>query len=55
MTDTTHCELHYHSDLDDMWSQSIPKGEIEVKNVQMTVAGNVLTITVDLTKEFGSS
>jgi hypothetical protein len=26
-----------------------------VKNVQMTVAGNVLTITVDLTKEFGPS
>jgi hypothetical protein len=26
-----------------------------MKNVQMTVAGNVLTITVDLTKEFGPS
>ena len=26
-----------------------------MKNVQMTVAGNVLTITVDLSKEFGPS
>ncbi|HEV2054528.1 MAG TPA: hypothetical protein VGV06_05050 [Methylomirabilota bacterium] len=26
-----------------------------MKNVQMTVAGNILTITVDLTKEFGPS
>ena len=26
-----------------------------MKNVQMTVAGNMLTITVDLTKEFGPS
>ncbi|MDP2701452.1 MAG: hypothetical protein Q8P98_05205 [Candidatus Rokubacteria bacterium] len=26
-----------------------------MKNVQMTVAGNTLTITVDLTKEFGPS
>ncbi|MFI5373250.1 MAG: hypothetical protein ACHQ8D_01280 [Candidatus Rokuibacteriota bacterium] len=26
-----------------------------MKNVEMTIAGNVLTITVDLTKEFGPS
>ena len=26
-----------------------------MKNVQMTVAQNILTITVDLTKEFGPS
>jgi hypothetical protein len=26
-----------------------------MKNVQLTVAGNILTITVDLTKEFGPS
>jgi len=26
-----------------------------MKNAQMTVAGNILTITVDLTKEFGPS
>jgi hypothetical protein len=26
-----------------------------MKNVQMSVAGNILTITVDLTKEFGPS
>jgi hypothetical protein len=26
-----------------------------MKNVEMTVAGNVLTIKVDLTKEFGPS
>jgi hypothetical protein len=26
-----------------------------MKNVQMMVAGNILTITVDLTKEFGPS
>ena len=26
-----------------------------MKNVQMTVTGNILTITVDLTKEFGPS
>jgi len=26
-----------------------------MKNVQMTVAGNILTITVDLSKEFGPS
>ena len=26
-----------------------------MKNVQMTVAGNTLTITVDLSKEFGPS
>jgi len=26
-----------------------------MKNVQMRVAGNILTITVDLTKEFGPS
>ena len=26
-----------------------------MKNVQMTVAGNILTITVDLTKEFWPS
>ena len=26
-----------------------------MKNVQMTVAGNILTIRVDLTKEFGPS
>jgi len=26
-----------------------------MKNVEMTVTGNILTITVDLTKEFGPS
>ena len=26
-----------------------------MKNVQMTLVGNILTITVDLTKEFGPS
>jgi hypothetical protein len=26
-----------------------------MKNVQMAVAGNILTLTVDLTKEFGPS
>ena len=26
-----------------------------MKNVQLSVAGNILTITVDLTKEFGPS
>lgn len=26
-----------------------------MKNVQMTVSGNILTVTVDLTKEFGPS
>jgi len=26
-----------------------------MKNVQMTVAGNILAITMDLTKEFGPS
>jgi hypothetical protein len=29
--------------------------ENHVKNVQMTVEGNILTIKVDLTKEFGPS
>jgi hypothetical protein len=28
---------------------------MEMKNVQMSVAGDILTITVDLTKEFGPS
>jgi hypothetical protein len=27
----------------------------DMKNVEMTVAGNILTIKVDLTKEFGPS
>jgi hypothetical protein len=31
------------------------KGETGMKNVEMTVAGNILTIKVDLTKEFGPS
>ncbi len=26
-----------------------------MKNVEMTITGNILTITVDLTKEFGPS
>ena len=26
-----------------------------MKNVELTIAGNILTITVDLTKEFGPS
>ncbi|HEV8225901.1 MAG TPA: hypothetical protein VGQ74_02780 [Methylomirabilota bacterium] len=26
-----------------------------MKNVEMSIAGNILTITVDLTKEFGPS
>jgi hypothetical protein len=30
-------------------------GDVEMKNVAMSVAGDVLTITVDLTKEFGPS
>jgi len=28
---------------------------VDVKNVQMVVAGNILTITVDLSMEFGPS
>ena len=32
-----------------------PEGDTEMKNVEMTLAGNILTITVDLTKEFGPS
>ena len=31
------------------------KGEHGVKNVEMTVAGNILIIKVDLTKDFGPS
>ena len=31
------------------------KGEHGMKNVEMTVAGNILTIKVDLTKDFGPS
>lgn len=31
------------------------KGEPGMKNVEMTVAGNILTIKVDLSKEFGPS
>jgi hypothetical protein len=31
------------------------KRRSNMKNVQMAVAGNILTITVDLTKEFGPS
>ena len=30
-------------------------GVSEMKNVELTVEGNILTIKVDLTKEFGSS
>ena len=30
-------------------------GDHAMKNVQMTVEGNLLTITVDLSKEFGPS
>jgi hypothetical protein len=37
------------------WRQVIPERRYVMKNVQMTVAGNILTITVDLTKEFGPS
>jgi len=29
--------------------------EVIMKNVEMTLEGNILTITVDLTKEFGPS
>jgi hypothetical protein len=28
---------------------------MKMKNVQMSVAGDILTITIDLTKEFGPS
>jgi hypothetical protein len=28
---------------------------LSVKNVEMKIAGNILTITVDLTREFGPS
>ena len=31
------------------------KGRDEMKNIVMTVEGNILTIKVDLTKEFGPS
>ncbi len=31
------------------------KGEPGMKNVEMTMAGNILTIKVDLSKEFGPS
>ena len=31
------------------------KGEHGMKNVEMTVEGNILTIKVDLTKDFGPS
>jgi hypothetical protein len=31
------------------------QGDNDMKNVLMSVAGNILTITVDLTKEFGPS
>jgi len=31
------------------------KGDEEMKNVQMAVEGNILTIKVDLSKEFGPS
>ena len=31
------------------------KGNMAMKNVEMTVAGNILTIKVDLSKEFGPS
>jgi hypothetical protein len=31
------------------------KGEDGMKNVEMTVTGNILTIKVDLSKEFGPS
>jgi hypothetical protein len=31
------------------------KGKNGMKNVEMTVEGNILTIKVDLTKEFGPS
>jgi hypothetical protein len=31
------------------------KGNIYMKNVEMSVEGNILTIKVDLTKDFGPS
>jgi hypothetical protein len=31
------------------------KGSVSMKNVQMSVEGNILTIKVDLSKEFGPS
>ncbi len=36
-------------------SRSGAQGDSDMKNVQMPVVGNILTITVDLTKEFGPS
>ncbi len=33
----------------------MPTGEHEMKNCEMKVDGDILTITVDLSKEFGKS
>ncbi|OGO47450.1 MAG: hypothetical protein A2W37_07245 [Chloroflexi bacterium RBG_16_63_12] len=38
-----------------MLSAPLTKGNGSMKNVQMTVEGNILTIKVDLSKEFGPS
>jgi hypothetical protein len=37
------------------WARLLNDGDHAMKNVQMTVDGNLLTITVDLSKEFGPS
>jgi hypothetical protein len=36
-------------------SRQYRKGKQLMKNIEMTVEGNILTIKVDLTKEFGPS
>jgi len=38
-----------------LWYAIILKGVILLKNIEMKVDGNILTITVDLTKDFGPS
>lgn len=34
---------------------NVNKGEVKMKNVEMTVEGNILKIKVDLSREFGPS
>jgi hypothetical protein len=38
-----------------LWKDITGKGEHLMKNVEMTVQGNILIIKVDMTKEFGLS
>jgi hypothetical protein len=50
---TAHC-VSGHGSIEDPAVNFIPK-ELIMKNVEMTIEGTMLTITVDLSKEFGPS